>query len=105
MEERTGMAKHYLKSRPTCKVTFRLSRDGALTAESVTVAGDFNNWDKQATPMKRLKSGDFVVVLELERGREYCFRYCIDGEKWENDWHADRYKPNPFGGHDSVVVL
>jgi 1,4-alpha-glucan branching enzyme len=105
MEERTGMEKHYLKSRPTCKVTFRLPRDGALTANTVTVAGEFNNWDTQATPMKRQKNGDFVVVLELDRGREYRFRYCVDGAKWENDWHADRYTPNPFGGHDSVVVL
>jgi len=99
------MEKHYLKSRPTCKVTFRLPGDGVLAAESVTVAGEFNNWDIRATPMKRQKNGDFIVVLELERGREYRFRYCIDGDRWENDRHADRYKPNPYGGHDSVVVL
>ena len=27
----------------------------------------------------------------------------IDGWKFENDWFADRYEPNPYGGEDSVV--
>lgn len=27
----------------------------------------------------------------------------IDGWKYENDWFADRYEPNPYGGEDSVV--
>jgi len=105
MEQQPGITKSYLKSRPVCKVTFRLPCAGALAAESVTVVGEFNNWDEQATPMKRQKNGDFLVTVELEKNNEYRFRYRIDGERWENDWCADRYEPNPFGGHDSVVVV
>jgi hypothetical protein len=41
--------------------------------------------------------------LELDAGRAYRFRYVIDGWKFENDWFADRYEPNPYGGEDSVV--
>jgi len=33
------------------------------------------------------------------------FRYLVDGERWENDWAADAYVPNPFGGEDSVVEV
>ena len=47
---------------------------------------------------------DFTVTLELETGRSYRFRYIIDGWKYENDWYADRYEPNPYGGEDSVVA-
>ena len=43
------------------------------------------------------------MTLELETGRSYRFRYMIDGWKYENDWGADRYEPNPYGGEDSVV--
>ncbi len=105
MDEMTGIKKQYLKTKPICRVTFRLPKEGALSAETVTVAGEFNNWDEKATPMKLQKNGDFMVVLELGIGKEYRFRYCIDGGKWENDWCADKYEPNPFGGYDSVVVV
>ncbi|HEB75627.1 MAG TPA: hypothetical protein ENJ04_04695 [Nitrospirae bacterium] len=97
--------KQYLKSRPACRVTFRLPREAAPDARKVSIVGDFNNWDKGAMVMKRLKNGDFTITMELETGREYCYRYLIDSSRWENDWWADRYRPNPYGSDDSVVVL
>ncbi len=50
-----GIKKQYLKSGLTCKVSFKLPKEVAPEAHSVTVVGDFNNWDNEATPMKRLK--------------------------------------------------
>jgi 1,4-alpha-glucan branching enzyme len=105
MNKKLRIIKEYSKSKSICNVTFYLPKEGALTAETVTVVGDFNDWDKKATPMRLQKNGDFIVVVELEAGREYHFRYCINDEKWENDWCADKYEPNPFGGYDSVVVV
>jgi hypothetical protein len=43
--------------------------------------------------------------VALEGGRRYRYRYLADGERWINDWAADAYAPNPFGGDDSVVCL
>lgn len=101
-----GMKKEYLKSRPACKVTFRMSGSSAPDARQVCVAGDFNQWDTRALPMKRLKNGDYTAQIELPTGREYQFRYCIDDVRWENERHADRYVPTPFGdGENSVVVV
>ena len=100
---RHGIKKQYLKTRPVCKVTFRLPRELAPEAERVYIVGEFNDWNQQATPMKRLKSGDWTVTLELEPGREYRYRYLIDGTCWENDRFADDYVPNPFGSEDSVI--
>ncbi len=99
------LAKRYLKTRPVCRVTFRLPVQAAPGECSVHVTGDFNGWDSGATPMSRHKNGDYVVTVDLETGREYRFRYLIDGCRWENDWVADRYDPNPHGGFDSVVVV
>jgi hypothetical protein len=98
-----GIDKKYLKARPACKVTFVLPKDAAADAQSVCILGEFNNWSPEAHPLRRLEDGDFTVTLELETGRSYRFRYMIDGWKYENDWYADRYEPNPYGGEDSVV--
>jgi hypothetical protein len=100
----TGIAKQYLKN-GKCKVTFRLPQAAAMDAQIVVIAGDFNNWDTTATPMTRLKNGDFKITLSLDSGREFRFKYLIDGTRWENDWSADRYACNDYGADDSIVVL
>ena len=100
-----GIEKKFLKTRPVCKVTFTLPKEAAPEAETVCVMGEFNNWSPDATPMKRRTNGDFFASLDLAKGRSYRFRYLIDGWKFENDWGADRYESNPYGGEDSVVEV
>ena len=100
-----GIKKEYFKSRKTCKVTFRLPKIAATDAKSVSIVGDFNNWNLYANPMKKLKNGNYTITLELEPGREYQFRYLIDESKWENDWNADKYVKSPYGDSDNSVVV
>lgn len=97
--------KQYLKNKPICKVTFRLPKEAAKSAEKATIVGEFNNWDTEATPMKKLKDGSFTVTLNLEKDREYQYRYLIDGTRWENDWQADKYVPGGGGGEENSVVV
>lgn len=99
------LKKQYLKSRPVCKVTFRLPKEAAEHADAVHLVGEFNNWDRQSTPMDKLKTGEFKKVMELDPGKEYQYRYLIDGEQWQNDYAADKYTPNPFGDGDNSVVI
>ena len=99
-----GIKKQYLMFRPTCRVTFRLPKDAAPEAQSVTIVGDFNNWDVNRIPLTRQKDGTFTVTIDLERNREYEFRYLIDSTKWENDWNADKYIPAPYGDSENSVV-
>ncbi len=100
-----SIKKQYLKSKPMCKVTFRLPPKMAKDAKTVTIVGEFNDWRKDATPMKRLKNGTYVTTLELEPGREYQYRYLIDQRIWENDWDADKYVPSFFGGCENSVIV
>jgi 1,4-alpha-glucan branching enzyme len=83
-------------------VTFRLPH--AATSGEVSVVGEFNDWSPTANPMHRDGEG-FVAHITLKPGRVYRFRYLIDGQRWENDWAADAYVPNEFGGDDSVIDL
>ena len=105
-EERAmSLKKQYLKKNSGCKVTFSFPKEAAGSATHVSLVGDFNAWDKQAIPMKRLKNGGFTATVTLESNREYHFRYFVDGARWENDWKADKYVPNSHGSDDSVVVV
>ncbi|WP_395343688.1 isoamylase early set domain-containing protein [Ningiella sp. W23] len=96
--------KQYLKSKPVCKVTFKLSKEEAKNAEKVCLVGDFNKWDLSASPMKRLKNGSFSSTLELSKDNEYQFRYLLDDKEWENDWNADAYVPSPVSFDENSVV-
>ncbi|GAB1421398.1 hypothetical protein MASR2M15_15610 [Anaerolineales bacterium] len=95
------LKKQFVKKNSVCKVTFYTP--AAIEAETVTLVGDFNGWDEDATPMEPLKDGRFKVQLDLEAGREYQFRYLVNNYEWHNDWEADKYVPNPFSGDNSVV--
>ncbi len=82
-------------------VTFELP--DAIGANTVHLVGDFNAWNQQAMPMHRNGHGKWQLTLPLELDRDYQFRYLVDGERWFNDWDADSYVPNPYGGKNSVV--
>jgi 1,4-alpha-glucan branching enzyme len=98
------VTKSYPKTKKgTCKVTFELAP--GTGAKSAVVVGDFNGWDPSATPMKRKRDGSFAASVNLEAGRDYRFRYWLDETRWENDVHADRLVPNPFGTQDSLIVV
>ncbi len=70
----------------------------------VSVAGDFNNWSPDCTPMIPQNDGAcFRAMLPLSPGR-YRYRYVIDGQ-WMRDPHNARVEANPFGDVDSVVEV
>ena len=84
-------------------VTFELP--SAVWAESVSLVGDFNDWNMTSHPLcQTIDDGRWYIEVILEAGKEYSFRYLVNGTDWHNDWHADKYAPNPFGGDDSVVI-
>lgn len=101
-----SIRKQYLKSKPVCKVTFKIPETVGNGAENAHVVGEFNDWSISATPMKRLKTGAFSATVNLEKARSYQFRYLLGHEQWENDPDADDYLPTPFGdSHNSVISL
>jgi 1,4-alpha-glucan branching enzyme len=91
------------KNGKTCRVTFSVPAE--VQAQEVYLCGEFNDWSQTSHPLTRRKDGRFSTTLSLETGRDYRFRYLLDGEHWENDWEADTYLPNDFGSEDSVVRL
>ena len=97
------LRKNYYKNGKKCRVWFYLPAD--VYAETATLVGDFNDWDETSHPMNKKGDGTFYIALTLEAGRDYQYRYYLDGELWENDWHADFYAPNDMGTENSVVSV
>lgn len=97
------LKKTKLKGGQYCRVTFSIV--GENEVRDVRLMGEFNEWNDGANPLKRRKDGQFSTSLTLPAGRDYRFRYLLNGEVWRNDESADDYLPNPFGTEDSVVRL
>ena len=95
--------KAYTRTGKSCRVTFYLSAE--VGAENAALCGEFNDWNKEAAPMKRKKDGTFYASVFLTPGNSYRYRFLLDGNRWENDWNAETYLPNEHGTDDSVVKV
>ena len=81
----------------------------AESADSVNLAGTFNDWNPQLTPMSKSGSGDWRVNLELPAG-EYEYRFVVDG-RWSNEPDCANHEgcphciANPFGSRNQRLQV
>jgi Glycogen recognition site of AMP-activated protein kinase len=72
-------------------------------AESVCLAGTFNDWHPNATPMIASSPGLWMKDLSLAPGAyEYCL--IVNGH-WKPDPQCEVSVENPFGGLNSVLKV
>ena len=72
-------------------------------AVTVHVAGSFNGWSPQATPLTRSYGGRWENSTTLEPGNyEYCL--VVDG-RWILDPRNQVSVDNPYGGRNSVLIV
>ncbi len=73
-------------------------------AQSVQIAGDFNSWQPEQTPMQKVgDSGIWQVKMDLPVGR-YLYRLVVDGQ-WQQDPYNESKELNPFGEFNSVLEI
>ncbi len=73
-------------------------------AKSVQIAGDFNNWKPEDTPLSKVSdNGVWQVKLPLNRGK-YRYRLVVDG-KWQQDPYNEKIEINPYGEYNSVIEV
>ena len=83
-------------------VRFELAASGAAR---VTLVGDFNGWDRHATPMRRTQAqGVWTVSVPLSRGR-HAYAFVVDGVRWMADPAAPLAPDDGFGGVNSVIIV
>jgi hypothetical protein len=81
----------------------------APQASMVSLVGDFNNWDAQATPMKRTPTGGtWSVAIPLRAGR-HVYAFVVNGANGTTQWVADPTAPlapeDGLGAPNSVVLV
>jgi chromosome partitioning protein len=73
-------------------------------AQTVQIAGDFNNWQPEHTQMQKVgQSGVWQTRLTLPSGR-YRYRFVVDGQ-WQQDPYNEQTEMNPYGEYNSVFEI
>lgn len=98
-----SLTKKGLKSRPVCKVRFKVNADEASGCDKVFLVGSFNGWNERDMPMKPNKDGSFSLEIDLPAGEKHYFRYLRSDGAWMNDSEADAYESCSFGAQNCVV--
>ena len=86
----------------TVRLIFELPAD--LMQGTVSVVGDFNDWQPGVTTFRGRGSVRSATV-EVERGRRYAFRYVTEAGEWIDDEEIDGYERNDEGVLTGVVDL
>lgn len=69
------LRRHSVK-RPLHRVNFFCD---APEAKSVKLVGDFNQWDREATPMRRMPDRRWIATLEMNHGH-HRYLFVVDGK-------------------------
>jgi cyclomaltodextrinase / maltogenic alpha-amylase / neopullulanase len=78
--------------------------EAAADVQRVSLAGSFNGWNKDATPMRREADGKtWSVGLDLAAGKHW-YKFVLDGETWVTDPKA-KSEDDGNGNLNSVLVL
>jgi len=72
-------------------------------AKSVSVAGTFNNWERNQFYLEKNQHGIWTIVVQIPQG-EYEYKYCVDGL-----WKYDPKNPDRIddgqGDYKSILVI
>lgn len=73
----------------------------AAGANRVQIAGDFNDWNPDRTPLMNVDHDTYQIKVPLTPGR-YQYRYVVDGH-WRNDPDNHNVEMNPYGELNNVI--
>jgi anti-sigma factor RsiW len=89
----------------TNRVTIRFEIT-APEADSVHLAGNFNNWGDRTYELRRVGSSDrWEITLRLAKDNFYVYNFVLDGEKWIVDPKSPLTVDDGFGGASSLLRL
>ncbi|HOY68729.1 MAG TPA: isoamylase early set domain-containing protein [Candidatus Ozemobacteraceae bacterium] len=100
-ESATPAGEPQKKSEPAAAAGSVTFEHADAKATSVSVVGDFNDWNKDANPMKG-ENGVWKCSLALKPGRHE-YKFVINQTDWISDPKAKETVADKYGGTSSVV--
>lgn len=98
---KTAQHKRHPATRFTCH---------APEANRVFLAGAFNDWSPESTPMTKDAEGNWSVAVDLKPGR-YEYKFIVDGAWCCGSGHDGEHTgcaecvPNPFGTKNRLIEV
>lgn len=75
------------------------------SAKTVTVAGDFNDWNAETTQLRDTDGdGVWTGLIALRPGR-HKYMFVVNGERWVTDPEAESYVDDGFGMRNAVIAI
>lgn len=74
-------------------------------AESVTLVGDFNDWNPSHTPFVRLSTGPWRAAIEPPAPGRYQYKFLVNRTRWMDDPGNAMKEPDNYGGLNSVIHI
>ena len=104
-----SVAKTLSKNGKKITITFYNTKEAVQGAAQIYLICEHNGWEPVA--MKPQHNGTYcgsiTVPTDLQSSYQYRFKYIMpDGSvKFDNDWKAESYCANAFGGDNSVFSV
>lgn len=76
----------------------------APEASSVSVTGDFVDWDPDGVAMRRGAGGQWVAQVQVVPGVHH-YVFVVDGVEWRPDPNAAQQVDDGFGQRNSVLLV
>jgi len=86
----------------TVFVQFSLTAEGA---QSVAVAGDFNNWSTDSAVLRDPDGDGVWVGLVPVTPGVHKYMFVVDGAEWVTDPRADGYVDDGFGMRNALIAV
>ena len=74
-------------------------------AESVSLVGDFNDWNIAASQLTRAESGLWLTEIAVPKAGRFGYKFVVDGRRWLEDPNNGMKTADNYGGLNSVLVI
>lgn len=86
-------------------VSVRLHFQGA-GVQSVSVAGDWNDWNPEAQPMRQIDhSGTWEITIQVKKGVDLRYQFIVNKTNWLPDPLAPIKVQDQYGGTNSILHI